>query len=426
MNNGLEELIIDNSSLFENLNDEKWLASSNYERKDILDKIFILCKEAVYNEIMEYKDDGLDLFKFKDYKIVFEFSDIHDDNSAGEYNHKKHHLVINSKYFARNRKGDGIYAFYVIEHKLFHALQDYLICKHSNFEKIMDKTTHWKIYRDTTNIEISLFGMEGKGSLHINTIYQFDKLENNLVYEVSKMFYVLNSLERDAVNWAKEKGDYLVKIANKTNIGKFVQQDYSLVFSALDYFKQRYMCKKMSNEQIFTLIDICFFKVKNKKLPESNLQANVMYDIACVAIYNRNIHLKEEFMNRLDIEIKSSKLQEYKFSVNKKEVMVFDGYVAEPEQDMNKFWLSYADKDFEDIQNLSLEYKKNNPDLMMWIAYSNDRSLLELINDVNYWKAYCIAYGENIKPEYCETVQLSLGNDIWNDICPYLQENNNH
>lgn len=426
MNNNLEKLIIGNSSLFENLNDEKWLASSNYERKDILDKIFRLCKEAVYNEIMEYKDDELGLLKFKDYKIVFEFSDTHDNNSAGEYNHKKHHLIINSKYFDRNRKGDGTYAFYVIEHELFHALQDYLICKGNNSEKCIDKTIHWEIYRDTTNIKISLFGIEGKGSLHISTIYQFDKLENNLIYEVSNMFYVLNSLERDAFNWAKEKGDYFVKIANKTNIGEFVQQDYNLVFSALDYFKQRYKCKKMSNEQIFTLIDICFLKVKNRQLPENNLQANVMYDIACVAIYNRNIHLKGECMNWLDTEIKSSKLQEYEFSFNKKEIMVFGGYEAEPEQDMNKFWLWYVGKDFKDVQDLSLEYKKNNPDLMVWIAYSNNRSLLELINDVNYWKAYCIAYWENIKPEYFETIQLSLGNDIWNDIYSYLQGNNNH
>lgn len=406
------------------MNDTKWLALSNYERKSILDKIVILCKEAMYNEIMEYKDEGLDLLKFKDYEIVFDFLDIHSDNTAGKYDCKKHRLILNSEYFNKNRKGDGIYAFYVIEHELFHALQDYLIRIGNSCKRIKDKITHWKIYRDTTDIKISLFGIEESGNLHINTIYHFDKHEDNLIYEVSNMFYALNALERDAFNWAEGKGDYLIKIANKTDIGEFVQQNYNLVFSGLDYFKQRYMCKRLSNEQIFALIDVCFFKIKNRELPENNIQANIMYDIACIAIYNKSRHCKEECINRLEIEIKSSKLQENGFSFNKKEIIVFDGYMVEPEQDVEKFWLQHADKDFEEIQGLSLEYKKNNPDLMMWIAYTKDKSLLELINDVDYWKSYCIAYINKITPDYYETIRLSLGNHIWKNIYAHIQKSN--
>ncbi len=225
----------------------------------------------------------LDISAFKDSKIKLKISKL-PSGYAGNFQDETQKLTINFNEFSKNYKDNGTNLYYTLEHELFHALQNYLIHMENKPDGFIDYIKYLKAYRDTNDVLISIFDINGYGNLHIKEIGICD-FGNNYINKLSKIFYTLNISERDAFYEAKVKGERFVYEANHAGLGNFEKYDlYGILDEQLSEFKKHYECYKLSDSQIFTLIDKCFYHLRYNESPEDNLQAVVMYDIAWLSV----------------------------------------------------------------------------------------------------------------------------------------------
>ena len=295
----------------------------------------------------------------------------------------------------------GICTYYNLMHEFQTAIQDYLIGHMGGYNEKPEEYEYierLRIVRDECDKKISFCNISGEADFHLNIISSETCPQWAPAHDLSEMFYTLNITERDAFYYAREKGDNAFHCLKQQNINLDIDCDYKFLVNELSEFRKTYHCPNISDTEIFEVIDKCIDNLYMGILPEDDLCATVMYDIACIMLILRKESSGEDICEE-DLELLSPE--------NKRRNMAKENFAVYGEgtrygkyiivQDLKNHENEYS-MDIDKFLVLTPEQKKNNPKIILLAASRIGDEIKEHIANLDALKAFCMADKELLKP----------------------------
>lgn len=308
-------------------------------------------------------------------------------------------IILNSKYY-QDLDDDylGIKVEGVIRHELEHAFQYYIVNKSKNpfaskdlkeladsFKITQSKRINVRIYDSEKNIKVV------NGNLHINIMDRDAGYAN--VRNISKMFYILNVAERNAFNAGfKQKLSYA-----RYGIDEPIHDEQNIVQRMIEYFKDRYNCHHLVNDEVEQLVDQCFKIIYYNKQPQSDLEKSVVYDLSLISALNNGSISFEECELLLD-------------DSGHKDI-ILDGniYATQEDSEVIPSYEYYRYRFMpEKFFDMTAQKQIKNTELAIFVAVEHSELLIPYLKDINAMKKYCI---ENISDVLkIENAEIGISN----------------
>lgn len=323
----------DSLSDIEKLNKDFWAYMSISKKQSLIVKMF-----ASYMSDHGYLEATL-FFANED-------NDPQMHGSNGYYNHADRMICINESLLLLDQ---GLMVYSVLCHELVHVEQIYMVDHIDEFPDKREEIELLNIYLNGIDRKINFCDMKDvDANFHITNFY----IQTN----ASNILYYLNISERQA--YTKQNTIYC-----KKNI---LSEMYQL-------FNKEYKTN-LHSKNIDQIIDACFFKLYNQKLPsgkyeEQNLQATIMYDIASISNFISNLSNNASYY--VDKNIKRQELARYGYTI----------YKENPINNlMDSLYLFVSGK--RKINELTAEEQRVNPKIIL-LSLFNKKADLEDIKDMD-------------------------------------------
>ncbi len=387
--------IFSKQNLYEKLDDVTWNKLRTYSL------FFFRSKESLLQNILKKESKEM----YKNFVVLYHGNELHFNLSkyyrnikcyikdmksdlAGYYVYKDNSIRLNSNCFCNGDKNSGYNAYYTMIHEFRHVLQ-YTLVMHKdklniNNDIALRYINQIEAYMDWNCRKINCLSFQGKANLHITPYYTDNIQEEQIdktINELSLMFYRINISEYDA---------FMCEINASSEIID------NLLFEAINIFRMRYNCSVLSEDDIIWNVNECILKVYNDESPDSDLQANIMYDLCCIALLEHGSITESECTELLKDDIKGEKLQDEGFAIFAKDIHAIhigDTVIVENIEEATFF--QYAiDGRFDALSDKQL---MNNPKLVLYIAaFLSNREIDCTYLQTDILKKYCHLYKDEL------------------------------
>lgn len=345
--------------------EDKWSELSTNIQIDAVETIF------------EYEKDIL--FKDKNFSISLQIYSNDFDKNYGKYDNKKQELYININEAYFNSYYPKYTVYETICHELYHAYVDYLV-KNNLIDKRESELLEF--YINGVNKHFNFLNFNNEGNFHINKMHY----ATDIIELLSSIFYHLNISERQSFVYEYERSSLIFPDTFDDII-----QDYC------EYFNDYYNIS-LPEEEIYELIDKCFYNLSQSICPETDLEASIMYDISCLALLNNDKITELECESMLKNNYKKAQLAEYGYCLNEEDR--YGDYIITNSLDsqIDKYINSVAD-----FKKLTRFEQRDNPKLILLAIINLQDKLKDNIYTeiLDYLFTYAVA-----KQEYLYSIHL--------------------
>lgn len=399
----------------------KQLDDTTWNKLKVYSLPFLKSKESLLQNILKQESSKM----YKDFIILYHGTELHfnlskyhgkikcnikdmKDGLAGWYDYNTQSIILNKSYFCEGYASSGHLAYSTMMHEFRHKLQRTLVIYKDKLN-LTDSTAlrcidQIRAYMDGFNRNINYFDFHNNGNLHISPYYADDTQEDDINKDIdilSQMFYNLNLSEWDAFSYQENLGDILLK-------------DFDFIH--INVFKDRYNCYNENDSNIIWNINESILRLYNNENPDSDLQANIMYDLCCIALLEYGSITESECTELLKNDIKGEKLQNEGFAIFAKDmhaIHIGDTVIIESIKE-TAFFQYTIDGRFDALSDKQL---MNNPKLVLYMA-----ALLSSMKiDCTYLQAdivrkYCHLYKDEL---FCNNIYYHgavaiFGEKEWN------------
>lgn len=371
-----------------------------------------------FTVLYEGNEIHLDSKKFANFKIKVKFDkELNEDSiEGGIYYHRKREILLNPKLLEKPSKLAA-----TIAHETTHALEEYYMT--NNHQADSDYIKMLSIYIEGNPVPINCLNFKnmGNGSLHYEP-QEKARAEYDYVHDLSLMFYAIHTAEKEAYRVGEQEMKDFCDHYNRTHDDKIMlSANYNISTTVFKKFNERYNLNGYHNDEIESLYNQCFMKIYLQQQPENEVEANIMYDMACLSLYNYRVQQNpqteayehEKANDLIDESVKKQNLRQFGF-----DYVYSSDYVHHLTFDTSAYIRTIGNE--ESFLSKDIFFKKDNMKVFLMIAPEIGERITEYIPDMDLLKQMCINDRESIINSGSDLlengVKIIFGEEFWNQL----------